>query len=91
MRAAVAGSAIAHRVLTLFTGENVRSYPATAVVRGRECLAIVAAISRASAGSRPCSLRKNSTATSERIRARSSTETATSRTAVPVTPRLRFS
>ena len=69
--AAVGRSAIAHSVLTLLTGENVRSYPATALVRGRECLAIVAASSRASAGSRPCSSRNSSVATWVRMRARS--------------------
>ena len=57
----------------LLTGENVRSYPATAVVRWRECLAMVAATSRASAGGRPCSAVKNSTATWVRTRARSLT------------------
>ncbi len=34
-------AATAHRVDTDLTGENVRSYPATALVRGRECLAMV--------------------------------------------------
>ena len=69
--AAIRGSAIAHRVDTDLTGEKVRSNPATAVVLGRECFAIVPASSRASIGSRPCSARKNSGATSVRIRARS--------------------
>ena len=40
--AATCGGAIAHRVLTDFTGENVRSYPPTAVVLGRDSFAIVA-------------------------------------------------
>ena len=40
--AATCGGAIAHRVLTDLTGEKVRSYPATAVVLGRDSLAIVA-------------------------------------------------
>ena len=35
MTAATAGSATAHKVDTDFTGENVRSYPATVWVRGR--------------------------------------------------------
>ncbi len=69
--AATCGGAIAHRVLTDFTGENVRSYPPTAVVRGRDSFAIVPDSSRASRGSRPCSARKISAATFERIRARS--------------------
>ena len=47
-------------------------------VRGRDCLAIVAASSRASAGSRPCSAVKNSRATSVRIRARSAAGTGQS-------------
>src|SRR5215211_4133706 len=71
MTAVVAGSATAHRVETDFTGENVRSYPATVCVRGREPFAICPASSRASAGSRPCSARKNSRATSVRTLARS--------------------
>ena len=56
----------------LFTGENVRSYPATAVVRCRECVAMVAATSRASAGGRPCCAVKYSMATWVRTSARSS-------------------
>ena len=67
----MARSAIAHNADTLLTGEKVRSYPATAVVAGRECFAMVAANSRASSGSRPYSARKNSVATWVRIRARS--------------------
>ena len=76
--AAVFGSASAHSTETLLTGEKVRSYPATAFVLGRECLAIVAASSRASAGSRPCSARKKSRPTSVRILARSSAGTGQS-------------
>ena len=76
--AAVAGSARAHSTETLLTGEKVRSYPATALVWGRECLAMVAANSRASAGSRPCSAVKNSRATSVRIPARSAAGTGQS-------------
>ena len=56
--AAVARSATAHNADTLFTGENVRSDPATAWVCGREYLAIAAASSRASAGGLPCSAAK---------------------------------
>ena len=79
IRAAMVGSATAHRVLTLFGGENVRSKPATAVAAGRECLAIVPANSRASRGCRPNSLTNTSRATAVRIRARSSTDTGASR------------
>ena len=69
--AATCGGAIAHRVLTDFTGENVRSNPPTALVRGRDSFATAPDSSRASRGSRPCSARNISAATSERIRARS--------------------
>ena len=47
----------------------------TAVVRGRVSLAMTPASSRASAGSLPCSARKNSVATWVRIRARSAAST----------------
>jgi hypothetical protein len=67
--AATAGSATAHKVDTDFNGENVRSYPATVWVRGRDSFAICPASSRASIGSRPCSAAKNSRATSVRTRA----------------------
>jgi hypothetical protein len=40
MTAATAGSATAHKVDTDFTGENVKSKPATVCVRGRESFAI---------------------------------------------------
>ena len=40
------GGAIAHKVETDFTGEKVRSYPPTAVVLGRDSLAIVPDSSR---------------------------------------------
>ena len=76
--AAMCGSATAHNVETDLTGEKVRSKPATIWVRGRDCLAIMAAISRASIGSRPCSVRKNSRATSVRTCARSAAETDSS-------------
>src|SRR5829696_4294937 len=46
--AANAGSATAHKLDTDFTGENVRSYPATVCGRGRESFAICPARSRAS-------------------------------------------
>ncbi len=72
-RAAVAGSATAHNADTLLTGENVRSYPATVPEVGLEYRAIAPASSRASWGGRPCSRVKNSTATSVRTRARTST------------------
>jgi len=42
---ATAGSATAHRVETDFTGENVKSKPATVCVRGRESFAICPASS----------------------------------------------
>jgi hypothetical protein len=61
--AATAGSATAHNADTDFTGENVKSKPATVCVRGRESLAICPANSRALTGFRPCSARKNSKAT----------------------------
>ena len=67
--------ATAHKVLIDFTGENVRSYPATAVVFWRECFAIVAATSRGPSGARPCSAWKNATATWVRTLARSSIAT----------------
>jgi hypothetical protein len=55
--AATVGGATAHGVDTDFTGEKVRSKPATVSVRGGELLAICPATSRASTGSRPCSAR----------------------------------
>jgi hypothetical protein len=58
IKAATAGSATSHKVETDFTGGNVRSYPATVWVRGRESFVICPASSRASIGSRPCSDRK---------------------------------
>jgi hypothetical protein len=66
---ATAGSATAHRVETDFTGENVKSKPATVCVRGRESFAICPASSRASIGSRPCAARKKLRATSVCTRA----------------------
>ena len=68
---ATCGSATAHSVDTDFTGEKVRSKPATVCACGRECFAIVPASSRASVGGRPCSAANNSRATSVRILARS--------------------
>src|SRR5215211_67385 len=78
MAAATAGSATAHSVDTDFTGENVRSYPATVCARGRELFAIWVANSAASIGARPCSATKNSRATCVRIRARSTAATEAS-------------
>jgi hypothetical protein len=78
MSADTAGSATAHRVDTDLTGEKVRSYPATAVVRGFDSSATAPASSRASAGKRPCSRWKNSRATSDRTRARSASGTGQS-------------
>ncbi len=76
MTAAIDGSASAHSADTDFTGENVRSKPATAVVCGRDSRATSPASSRASWGSRLNSATKNSRATSVRIRPRSSRGTA---------------
>ena len=62
--------------MTDFTGEKVRSYPATAVVRGRVSLRDRAGqLAGIRSGSRPCSARNISTATWVRIRARSSAGT----------------
>ena len=65
------GSATAHNADTDFTGEKVRSQPATDCGLGLECLAIVPATSRASAGGRQCSAANHSGATSVEILARS--------------------
>jgi hypothetical protein len=78
MTAATAGSATAHSVETDFTGENVKSYPATVCARGRELFAICAANSAASIGARPCSAAKNSRPTWVRIRALSAAATEAS-------------
>ena len=78
MTAATAGSATAHKVDTDFTGENVKSKPATVCARGRESFAICPASSLALTGSQPCSAAKNSRATCVRIRARSAAATEAS-------------
>jgi hypothetical protein len=59
--AATAGSATAHNVDTDFTGENVRSNPATVCVRGRESFRDLPGQLPSINGSRPCSATKNST------------------------------
>ncbi len=69
---ATSGGAIAHSADTDFTGEKVRSYPATAVCSGREEAARKPENSAASTGSRPWRSTNASRATSVRIRARSS-------------------
>jgi hypothetical protein len=74
----VCESATAHNVDTDFTGEKVRSKPATVCDPGRECFAIVPTTSRASAGGRPYSAANNSRATSLRILALSACETGQS-------------
>ena len=76
--AATAGSANAHSVDTLLTGEKVRSNPATAVVCGRDSFAMWPANSRASSGSRPCSVRNDSRPSWERSSARTSRGTGQS-------------
>jgi len=71
--------AIAHNAETLLTGENVRSYPATAVVDWRELRAMNEDSSRGFAGARPYCSVNMSRPTSVRIRARSAAASGVSR------------
>ena len=70
---ATSGEARAHNVETDFTGENVRSYPATGTCAGRDAEARNFVRSPSSAGARPCRSSNAARATWVRIRARSST------------------
>ncbi len=69
---ATSGGARAHSAETDFTGENVRSYPATGTCAGRDAEARNPVNSPSSTGARPCRSRNTSRATWVRIRARSS-------------------
>ena len=83
---ATSSGATAHSADTDFTGENVRSYPATAVVACREIRARYPARSRSSTGARPYSSTNIAVAISVRIRARTSAGTGQS----PGSPASRF-